>query len=882
MPQAHNRGISSSSSRERAKSASWAGGEGGGGDGGSVEVEEQAAGDEETGKRRKLTRGSGAGVGGILDTCIGDTILVSPPEMGPWRRSMGSATGQADDVDKDTRESKSKSHGTSISRGGVVLYNKAGVKQVIVAEHATQTMESSKQVNRKSDDGDVETKQGDTEEVNIDEKAEDEDTVGGKKQDTEMGVVTEKQNKTGKRSTNKEGKEQRKCDVHVSEADIAVVEKTVTGCDRNADQSTDGRVSEETIAETAHVSGAHVSAKVVAVPLLSKDRDLGCEGTDAKERKQQSKEISALALQQDADTIEMPSSLVVTGKRRSTPASFFTYNNAGNPTGSKDVAKDSEAVTMLPGQHVGNRGVAGDGAALGAASNKAEQSAVVDASEELSRRRDRQQPDRYDAAPAPRVIKAAQTPPAIAQAAGSGQPGMHERKREGRKGGVKITQATTRKEEMENAIFVDNVNETRAVPRTQKRGGKSDGDVRHAGRTGGVEVGEQSAGDGDAGIRRKSMRGSGAGEGGGSGGRGLVSLPQVGRISKSKADVMDAIIAEHVTETTERGQQVTRSSKHGDVEMEQVDTEEVMNDGKAQDEDMVEEMNEDTEMGVDKKKKDKTGKSENGDVEMEEIDGNDETLPNAQEEEAPPRSTQSTTTLVEETCERIAAEVLTDAAAPTWVQPAPHLLVLADAVASAVLALAPPVLVLIDAAATAVCAGAPASLGRDGSCAEHGELELEETNLRDEALVVLDNEDKVGVEKMVCLEEVVGNAESASVEKDHDDEALVVSVNDEEVEKEKMVCSEYEVGGVDSFSDEKNLVEEALVVSGREEEVGKEKISCSDKEVWKVDYVVEEKNLVDEVMVETGAHGGSCVANAEVIHISICVTNICDKTHSYV
>jgi hypothetical protein len=294
--------------------------------------------------------------------------------------------------------------------------------------------------------------------------------------------------------------------------------------------------------------------------------DPECEKTDVKQKKWKSKGMPALsALQQDVSTSDLSSSLVMTGKRSSTPADFLTYDNPGNPTASKDVAKGSETAKTSPGQHAGGRGVAGEVAALDVAPKRAGQNAVVDASEELSGRRDWQQPDRYEAAPASRVIKAAQTPPAVAQAAGSVQRDVHARQNEGenehcassnaaqhdtqeeadasradgqangsgygRSGrgnaGLQTAQATSQKEE-DDTIVEDNVDETRAMPSAQKGAPKHDGDLRHGGIRGSVDVEEQSAGDEEAVNRRKSTRGSGDGAGGGLGGKVIVSPPAKG------------------------------------------------------------------------------------------------------------------------------------------------------------------------------------------------------------------------------------------------------------------------------------------------------------------------------------------------------------------
>ena len=355
----------------------------------------------------------------------------------------------------------------------------------------------------------------------------------------------------------------------------------------------------------------------------------------------------------------------MTSKKWSTPADFLTYDNPGNPTGYKDVAKGSEAAKTSPGQYAGHRGVAGEVAALDVAPKRAGQNAVVDASEELSWRRDRQQPDRYEAAPASRVIKAAQTPPAVAQAAGSRQQGVHARQnggenehcagsntaqhdtqeqagasradghsdgsgygRSGRgKAGLKTTQSTPRKEE-EDTIVEDNVDETRAMPSAQKGAPKHDGDLRHGGIRGCVDVEEQSAGDEEAVNRRKSTR---DGAGGGLGCKVIVSPPakgpqrrstgsttgtaddvdkdacesqaectgnsnsRGGLILKSKTDVTEVNFAQHVAETAKHDKQVTRRSPNDDiVEMEQgggsheivptrEDAEEVNKDEKAED-----------------------------------------------------------------------------------------------------------------------------------------------------------------------------------------------------------------------------------------------------------------------------------------------------------
>ena len=315
-----------------------------------------------------------------------------------------------------------------------------------------------------------------------------------------------------------------------------------TGCDNSADKNSGEHESEETVQDCEDVNdeGANDDAEQTVSKdegkekeSVSKDKDKdkdkehACEKKEVKEKKRSSKGSSELAaLQQDVSKSDMlMSSMVDTGKRRCTPATYFTYDDTGNQTTSKDLPKGSHLPNKSPDKFEGHRGKTRELTGLGVEPTRAGRRAALEAFEEPPRR-ERQQPERYDAMQAPRVKKAKQTPPSVAKAAGSTRRTMNGRRdseggdddsstangntghddKEGKAGATRADshadgnengligrgkdgkKGTPQKEEGDDALLDDNANQTRAVRSTRKRGAKHEEEVIEA------EIDEENGG----------------------------------------------------------------------------------------------------------------------------------------------------------------------------------------------------------------------------------------------------------------------------------------------------------------------------------------------------------------------------------------------------
>jgi hypothetical protein len=134
-------------------------------------------------------------------------------------------------------------------------------------------------------------------------------------------------------------------------------------------------------------------------------------GKESKEKKRSSAAKGSwelAALQADVSKSDMLSSIADTGKRRVVPATYFTYDDTGNQAElTKDMHKNVLNVHKSPDRgEAQQRAKARELAGPGVEASRGRRGAVDTPVQEEAPRRERQVPDRYEVAPAPKAKRA--------------------------------------------------------------------------------------------------------------------------------------------------------------------------------------------------------------------------------------------------------------------------------------------------------------------------------------------------------------------------------------------------------------------------------------------------------------------------------------------
>jgi hypothetical protein len=508
--------------------------------GAGVKTEEPVLEGEVNGERRKSTRVSGVGeVGGAEE----GASLVGDGDTGLRRRSKGggAAGAEADDVRKEeeVREAKVERKGR-LSRGheGPVAEVKGEVKEVKESKEGKDVRdvrEEARKGKRKSESGEAKVEKGGNgdeaevkEEMTEEQKQEASQKDPDRREEKRDGVHDRDKNEEKHDRKGKKGKKDRRDDKereHEARGDDAAEsERLVVEVEKHDKHDKHDRISkgpekggDKSVQKANDKNKNGPDNEQSAMPRAG-DKDEDSEGAlqartkdkdkdkdkDVKEKKRSSKGSSELAaLQADVSNSDMLSSFAESGKRRSTPATYFTYDEGGNQsevTTSKEALKGTHPPQKSPDKLEG-RGKTRELAGLGVEPTRPGRRAVLEALKE-PQRRERQQPDRYDAMPMPKLKKVKKededkntkqavqsTSPAAngsASQEGKAKDGCADghdgvdtehggRSRLGKK-------HATRKEEDEDVAMEEDANEPRAVGArsTRKRGNKLDDDLGEA------------------------------------------------------------------------------------------------------------------------------------------------------------------------------------------------------------------------------------------------------------------------------------------------------------------------------------------------------------------------------------------------------------------
>jgi hypothetical protein len=412
---------------------------------GEVKGEEQVAGDNETGgERRKSSRGSGVGESGGGSEGVSseaDALSRSGPRLG----KAHNMTGESDETRDEVREAKAERKARS-SKAHEAALPEPKIESKVEAKRETkegkELKEEGKKTKRKSENGngDVKMEKGvESNDVPVEEapKEERKAEVEGKPEEDEEEKEEEKQEKRGKKSK-KEKREEKEREASCADAadnDRPLAENEKAGgvghgAKAAKEASKQGKDASE-IKDASQQDKNEVDAPVTPrlPPVVDSGEDSSLGGVPAqskekegkeKEKKRSSKGASELAaLQADVSKSDMLSSITDTGKRRCTPATYFTYDDTGNQA---EIAKANLKSTVhrspdlkstagrSPDKLESHRGKTRELAGLGVEPTRAGRRAVLDALEDPPRR-ERQVPDRFDAMAAPKAKKPKPTPP---------------------------------------------------------------------------------------------------------------------------------------------------------------------------------------------------------------------------------------------------------------------------------------------------------------------------------------------------------------------------------------------------------------------------------------------------------------------------------------